>query len=165
MKCNELPKSKLLRNLGCNEQHIINSVVDFFNDSLQEVGQYTVLSLDQRLMRCDPVRIRQALLALLEDAKQHAIPGVIRIQTCIEHGKCYLRVEDDGPGIPADLMPYVFEAFRRRETMQGGSGLGLSVVAAIAHAHSGQALCRSSTSGGTIFELNWPNNFRALSSY
>lgn len=30
MKCNELPKSKLLRNLGCNEQHIINSVVDFF---------------------------------------------------------------------------------------------------------------------------------------
>lgn len=113
-------------------------------------------------MRCDPVRIRQALLALLENVHRHAVPGSIRIQTRIEHGRCHLRVEDDGLGIPVDFAPHVFEAFRRsddaRSSGGGGSGLGLAVVAAIAHAHGGQAICSQADGGGTLFELRWPED-------
>jgi signal transduction histidine kinase len=110
-------------------------------------------------MRCDPVRIRQALLALLENARRHAVPGAIRIATRIEAGRCRLSVEDDGPGIPADFAPHVFKAFRRvDDTQPGGSGLGLAVVAAIAHAHRGEAVCTPAAGGGTRFDVTWPDD-------
>ncbi|AIO29661.1 MULTISPECIES: ATP-binding protein [Burkholderia] len=135
------------------------AVVDMFEPALRAAGQHPVLDLDTRRMRCDPVRIRQALLALLENARRHAVPGAIRIQTRIEQGMCRLRVGDDGPGIPADFAPHVFKAFRRADdTQPGGSGLGLAVVAAIAHAHHGEAVCMPSRTGGTLFEVQWPDN-------
>ncbi|AXF24795.1 two-component sensor histidine kinase [Burkholderia pyrrocinia] len=137
----------------------IRAVVDVFAHAMQAAGQHPVLDLDARPMRCDPVRIRQALLALLENARRHAVPGKIRIDTCIERGMCRLRVEDDGPGIPADFAPHVFQAFRRvDDTQPGGSGLGLAVVAAIAHAHGGEAVCVPTGTGGTRFEVQWPDN-------
>ncbi|MBZ5789698.1 HAMP domain-containing protein [Burkholderia contaminans] len=137
----------------------VRAVVDVFTHALQAAGQHPVLDLDTRHMRCDPVRIRQALLALLENARRHAVPGAIRIQTRIEKGMCRLSVADDGPGIPADFAPHVFKAFRRVDDAQpGGSGLGLAVVAAIAHAHHGEAVCMPSRTGGTLFEVQWPDN-------
>ncbi|WP_175959776.1 ATP-binding protein [Burkholderia pyrrocinia] len=137
----------------------IRAVVDVFAHAMQAAGQHPVLDLDARPMRCDPVRIRQALLALLENARRHAVPGAIRITTCIEQRMCRLRVEDDGPGIPADFAPHVFKAFRRvDDTQPGGSGLGLAVVAAIAHAHHGEAICVPTGAGGTRFEVKWPDD-------
>jgi len=146
----------------------VGAVVAVFGDALRAAGLHPVLDLDERPMQCDPVRIRQALLALLENARKYAVPGSIRIQTRVEHGRCHLRVEDDGPGIPGDLALHIFEAFRRggdaRQGANGGSGgssgsssgLGLAVVAAIAHAHGGQAQCSPAAGGGTRFELEWP---------
>ncbi len=135
------------------------AVVDMFEPALRAAGQHPVLDLDTRRMCCDPVRIRQALLALLENARRHAVPGAIRIETRIEQGMCRLRVGDDGPGIPTDFAPHVFKAFRRADdTQPGGSGLGLAVVAAIAHAHHGEAVCMPSRTGGTLFEVQWPDN-------
>lgn len=137
----------------------IRAVVDVFAHAMQAAGQHPVLDLDARPMRCDPVRIRQALLALLENARRHAVPGAVRIQTRIENGLCRLRVEDDGPGIPADFAPHVFKAFRRVDASQpGGSGLGLAVVAAIAHAHHGEAACTPAAGGGTRFDVCWPDD-------
>ncbi|AKM02636.1 MULTISPECIES: ATP-binding protein [Burkholderia cepacia complex] len=137
----------------------VRAVVDVFAHALQAAGQHPVLDLEPRRMCCDPVRLRQALLALLENARRHAVPGAIRIQTRIEHGMCRLRVEDDGPGIPADFAPHVFKAFRRvDESQPGGTGLGLAVVAAIAHAHHGEAICVPTGAGGTRFEVQWPDN-------
>ncbi|MCA3793582.1 MAG: HAMP domain-containing histidine kinase, partial [Burkholderia sp.] len=136
----------------------VRAVVDVFAHALQAAGQHPELDLDPRRMCCDPVRIRQALLALLENARRHAVPGTIRIQTRIENGMCRLRVEDDGPGIPTDFAPHVFQAFRRvDDTQPGGTGLGLAVVAAIAHAHQGDALCAPTGAGGTRFEVQWPD--------
>lgn len=139
--------------------HDVHAVVDAFAHTLQAAGQHATLDLDTRRMCCDPVRIRQALLALLENARRHAVPGAIRIQTRVEGGMCRLRVEDDGPGIPADFAAHVFQAFRRvDDTQPGGSGLGLAVVAAIAHAHGGEAVCVPTGAGGTRFEVQWPDN-------
>lgn len=137
----------------------VTSVVDFLREALAAKNQHPVLNLEARRVCCDPVRIRQALLALLENARRHAVPGAIRIQTSIENGWCHLRVEDDGPGISDEFAPHVFTAFRRaEEASSSGSGLGLAVVAAIARAHGGQAICRATTLGGTIFELRWPES-------
>ncbi|WDD90856.1 ATP-binding protein [Burkholderia sp. FERM BP-3421] len=134
----------------------IQSVVTLFEAPLREAGQRVELELDPRATRCDPVRIRQVLLALLENARRHADPGAIRIRTRVARGVCRLSVEDDGPGVSPELAPHVFEAFRRADNVRsGGSGLGLAVVAAIAHAHGGQTRCEPA-GGGTRFELSWP---------
>ncbi|VWL86953.1 ATP-binding protein [Burkholderia lata] len=139
----------------------VKAVVEMFEDSLAAAGQHMVLDLDTRPVHCDPFRMRQALLALLENARRYAVPGTIRIHTRVENGACRLQVEDDGPGIPADYAAQIFDAFRRVDdadsSQKGGSGLGLAVVAAIAQAHDGEASCRPTARGGTVFELRWPD--------
>ncbi|MEN2426470.1 ATP-binding protein [Chromobacterium vaccinii] len=141
----------------------VRAVVEVFDDALQAAGLQAVLDLDERPALCDPVRIRQALLALLDNARCYAQPGLVRVQLRVEGGQCRLRVEDEGPGIPGDFATHVFEAFRRsdaaRQSGKGGSGLGLAVVAAIARAHGGEASC-SPAGGGSRFELRWPQPAR-----
>ncbi|WP_175842521.1 ATP-binding protein [Burkholderia contaminans] len=139
----------------------VKAVVEMFEDSLAAAGQHMVLDLDTRPVHCDAFRMRQALLALLENARRYAVPGAIRIHTRVENGTCHLQVEDEGPGIPADYAAQIFDAFRRvdddHSSQKGGSGLGLAVVAAIALAHDGEASCRPTARGGTSFTLHWPD--------
>lgn len=139
----------------------ISVVVHAFASSLQTRGFNLQLEVgEQTQVMCDAFRIRQALMALLENALKHAEPGVLRLSAEVSNGICQVSVEDNGPGITPDIAAQVFEAFRRgdpsRSRSSGGSGLGLAVVKAIAEAHGGQAVCRPSDSGGTAFVLRWP---------
>lgn len=137
----------------------IQSVVEFCSSELQAAGQRTSLSLVGGTVFCDPARIRQALLALLENARQHALPGTILIQTETDSMQYCLSVDDDGPGVPGAILPHLFQAFRRADSGRsktGNSGLGLAVVAAIAQAHGGRASCTPNARGGTRFTLSWP---------
>lgn len=138
----------------------VKAAVELYSEALRSAGQHLVLNLDDSSVHCDPGRIRQALFALLENARRHAIPGTIRIQLLLENGHCCLTVEDDGPGVPEDVAPYIFQAFRRGETTPfkvEGSGLGLAVVSAIAQAHGGESRCNPTSKGGTQFIVTWPN--------
>lgn len=139
----------------------VKSVVDFCRHTHQMVDQRLTLDLNTSSTMCDPVRIRQALLALLDNARRHAVPGEVFIQTQQQDGWCILRVEDEGPGIPLESASDMFAAFRQmRDSSEtatsAGSGLGLAVVAAIARAHKGDACCFPSEKGGACFELHWP---------
>lgn len=138
----------------------IETVVQLATPWLQVAGFELELDLTLKPVLCDPMRVRQALLALLENVRKHARPGVVRVSSMISGGFYRVRVEDQGPGIDAALAERVFEAFHRgaltQEPGASGSGLGLAVVKAIAVAHGGQAVCRPSRLGGTLFELNWP---------
>lgn len=142
----------------------VASVVDFCTHALQASGHRPELDLQGGPVLSDPVRIRQALLALLENVRRHAEPGVVTIRTRRNDEWNLLQVEDEGPGIPAEFASQVFTAFRRLQrddgkntTSSGGSGLGLAVAAAIAQAHGGQASCHPSPAGGSCFELRWPS--------
>lgn len=138
----------------------IETVVQLAEPWLQAAGFELELNLTSQPVLCDPMRIRQALLALLENVRKHATPGLVRISCVVSGSFCRLRVEDQGPGIAPALAQHVFDAFQRGEQSQlqgaAGSGLGLAVVKAIAIAHGGQAVCRPSRLGGTLFEMNWP---------
>ncbi|MFD2235247.1 ATP-binding protein [Phaeospirillum tilakii] len=135
----------------------VTAVVRAFQASLEGAGFTLSRALaDLPPVRCDPVRIRQALLALLENARHHATPGPLRIEVRIADGHCHLRVEDSGPGVPEASVPQIFEAFQRTGSDQTGSGLGLAVVQAIARAHGGGVSCGRSTLGGSLFDLHWP---------
>lgn len=143
----------------------VESVADFCRHAHQTVNQSLILDLDAKSAMCDPGRIRQALLALLDNARRYAVPGKIFVQTRQQDGWCILRVQDEGPGIPPESASEMFTAFRRIRNDDGltadtGSGLGLAVVAAIAHAHQGSVSCHPSLKGGACFELRWPNPVR-----
>lgn len=138
----------------------VRTVVAALEASLHAAGFEVSLDLCEGKVRCDAVRIRQALLALLENALRHADPGTLIIRTTVSEGRCRLQVADSGPGIDAASAARIFEAFARgeraRSGKKSGSGLGLAVVRAIAQAHGGVALCQPAARGGTLFELIWP---------
>jgi two-component system sensor histidine kinase AdeS len=110
--------------------------------------------------RCDAVRIRQALLALLENARRYATPGAVRIELRSDGCWAHIAIEDSGPGIDPELAAHIFDPFVRgdhsRSRRGGGSGLGLAVVRAIAEAHGGRVICLPGKTGGARFELTLP---------
>ncbi|TWB43949.1 ATP-binding protein [Nitrospirillum pindoramense] len=142
----------------CDLAAEIRSTVNAFEPTLRAAGFTLSLELGEFEAICDPVRMRQALLALLDNAVHHASPGPLRIRLFESAGMAHLEVEDTGPGIPVGLIERVFEAFHsgQGDGSGRGSGLGLAVVKALARAHGGDAMCRASGTGGTVFELVWP---------
>ncbi|MCW2248597.1 two-component system sensor histidine kinase AdeS [Azospirillum fermentarium] len=137
----------------------IAGTVSAFEPALHAAGLRPVLGVMDAETVCDPVRIRQALLALLDNAVHHADPGTLTIRFLTNGGVACLEVEDTGPGMPGGLGQGVFDAFcRGPEARPGsGSGLGLAVVKAVARAHGGEAVCRAGTAGGTVIALTWPD--------
>ena len=140
----------------------VKRVLDFVGLSLEEAGFSVEPILSDIIVSADGIRIRQALLALLENARHYATPGLIEISTLTISGMVIIRVEDVGPGLSPDFAKKAFEPFARsdpsRSRRYGGSGLGLSVVRAIAEAHGGGASYRSSARGGATFEISLPIN-------
>lgn len=118
------------------------------------------LDLDEDTIHCDGVRIRQALLAVLDNTERYASPGTVCIRLRMQDDAAAICVEDEGPGMPAELRDHVFDIFRRGEESRGrhsgGSGLGLAIVQAIVQAHGGYAVCEEGRKGGTVFRLNLP---------
>ena len=138
----------------------LNTVLQAFAAPLAAKGFHLHNQLDANLLvECDALRLRQALMALLENALLHADPGNLRVRLEQVGDNCQLSVEDDGPGIDSTLAADIFEAFRRgdpsRSRKSGGSGLGLAVVKAIAEAHGGHAICQAS-GVGSLFIISWP---------
>ncbi|MFD6277314.1 ATP-binding protein [Streptomyces sp. NPDC060209] len=111
----------------------------------------------------DPTRIQQVLVNLLANARTHTPPGTtvtVRVrQARRELPWVTLEVQDNGPGIPAELQPRVFERFARgdasRSRHAGSTGLGLAIVQAVAAAHGGLAEVRS-VPGNTVFAVHLP---------
>ncbi|MGW7450285.1 sensor histidine kinase [Streptomyces sp. NPDC054787] len=111
-------------------------------------------------VRADPARIQQILVNLLANARTHTPPGTtVTAHVSRETSAVRLRVEDDGPGIPPELLPRVFERFARgdasRSRAGGSTGLGLAIVQAVVEAHGGRVGVRSEP-GRTCFEVLLP---------
>ena len=91
----------------------------------------------------DPTALRRALDNLLSNALDHSPPGsTVEVGMDAGPDAVVLRVRDGGPGFPPDFLPHAFDRFRRADTArssQSSNGLGLAIVAAIAHNHGGTA--------------------------
>jgi len=108
--------------------------------------------------------LRTLLRNLLENAVKYASPpGVVNLALLNESGCLSLCVEDNGPGIPPEESAQVFDRFQRGSTHDRvGSGLGLSIVKAIADRHGiTMELGRSTRLGGLSFTLRFPTETRS----
>jgi signal transduction histidine kinase len=104
--------------------------------------------------------LHRLVLNLMENALRHTDPGTA-VEASVErhNGEIVLAVEDDGPGIPAALQEKVFERFFRGEgDRSGSSGLGLSIVKAVADSHNGRVTLEPPLDGrGARFVVRFPS--------
>jgi signal transduction histidine kinase len=109
----------------------------------------------------DHVRLRQALLALFQNARRHGGPTIAAALVSTFDG-FQVTVEDDGPGLSEDEKRSAFERFFRGSNASGqgieGSGLGLPVVKSIVEAHGGHVTLGDSALGGLRVQIDLPRS-------
>jgi signal transduction histidine kinase len=105
-------------------------------------------------------QLHQVFMNLLTNAAQalgkHADGGIIRIATERRDGQAVITVADNGPGIPAEVLPRIFDPFFTTKDVGEGSGLGLSIVHGIVERHGGTIAVDSEVGKGTTFTVSLP---------
>jgi two-component system, OmpR family, sensor kinase len=116
------------------------------------------------VVRGDEARLRQVLANLLANARVHTPGGTpVHVSVGVDGDtdrEVVLRVADEGPGIVPAHQGRIFERFYRPDASRsrdtGGSGLGLSIVAAVVEAHGGRAEAGDAPGGGAAFTVHLP---------
>ncbi len=139
----------------------LRPTIDAMYPDLVNAGLTPVCNLAAAPMQGDPARLRQVLTAVLSNAIRYAPnSGPLEIETGFQNGSVFLHVLDRGPGLSEAAAARAFERFWRadlsRARVSGGSGLGLSVVQAIATAHHGHVSLRPRKGGGAAFVMTLP---------
>ncbi|MFF7394547.1 ATP-binding protein [Streptomyces scabiei] len=156
------------RPLQFEQTDLIPLVVDTVSDA-RVAGRSHSWRLDlpdtPALVSADAARLQQVLVNLLANARTHTPPGTTVTARVQRRGPWMcVDVEDDGQGIPGELLPRVFERFARgdssRSRASGSTGLGLAIVQAVADAHGG-AVTVDSVPGRTVFTVHLPALGRA----
>ncbi|WP_200305306.1 sensor histidine kinase [Streptomyces adelaidensis] len=151
------------RPLQFEQTDLIPLVVDTVSDA-RVAGRSHNWRLDlpdvPALVSADAARLQQVLVNLLANARTHTPPGTTVTARIQRRGPWMcVDVEDNGQGIPQELLPHVFERFARgdssRSRASGSTGLGLAIVQAVADAHGG-AVTVDSVPGRTVFTVHLP---------
>lgn len=119
------------------------------------------LRLDPALpvVYCDRSQMQQVVLNLAlnaAEAMQSRGKGTLRIETGQQGGDIFIRVTDDGEGIPPDVLPRIFDPFFTTKPEGKGVGLGLAVTYGIIQAHQGDIEVNSRPGEGTTFTVRLP---------
>ena len=108
----------------------------------------------------DPIRLRQMVGNLIENAMKYTPPGgSVYVEAEAEEDQLILRVRDTGPGIPPQDQPYLFDKFFRASNAPEnapGTGLGLSIVKSIVDQHDGRIWVESELGQGATFTIVLP---------
>ena len=106
----------------------------------------------------DPLRLRQLVTILTDNAIKHTPPGsTVRVHVHPDSGAAILRVDDEGPGVREDDLPRLFERFwRADDAPAGGTGLGLSIAKWIVEQHGGVIGVYNRSEGGATFWARLP---------
>jgi len=110
------------------------------------------------LARIDFSLVQHALANLLLNAAAYTPSGTpVEVQARTVDESLVLSVADRGPGIPAEILPRLFDKFfRGPESGAGGSGLGLTIAKGFIEAHGGTITAENRPSGGAVFTLRLP---------
>ena len=106
---------------------------------------------------CDPKRLRQVFLNVMDNAAKHGGEGK-RIDASIhsEGEFVVVRIRDYGPGIPEDEIPLVKKKFYKGSSKARGSGIGLAVCDEIVEMHGGMLILENAEGGGTLVTIRLP---------
>lgn len=135
----------------------VDKLFDFY-EALAEAQDVRMFQQGNGTLEGDPLMLRRALSNLISNALRHTPTGG-EINVRIEQGVYALKlhIDNEGPGIPADELPHLFDRFyrcdrTRSHALTEGAGLGLSITRAIIEAHGGRIYAHSEP-GKTTFTL------------
>jgi len=116
---------------------------------------------DDLVVMGDARRLQQVCWNILTNASKFVEPGgSIAIVARRENESIMLRIDDDGPGIPEDFLPYVFDQFRQADPsitrLHGGLGLGLAISHDLVRLHGGSITVANRPNGGASFTVRLP---------
>lgn len=135
---------------------VVTGALELLGYNLRSAGIELSRSADPALppLSMDPDQIGQVVINLLVNAQQslaaQAAPRRIRIATGLEEGRAFLRVSDNGPGVPAPVAARVFDPFFTTKPEAGGTGMGLAVSRAIVLEHGGEIALEAAAEGGSF---------------
>ncbi|MBN1310007.1 MAG: hybrid sensor histidine kinase/response regulator [Anaerolineae bacterium] len=142
---------------------IIKSVLQQFTPYADRKGITLQAELGKRMPKCmaDPDRLMQVINNLLGNAIKFSPKGnVVIIRTCVRGSYLRVEIEDHGPGIPAEDRPLLFQEFsmlkKQPDSMEAGSGLGLSIARNLVELHDGQIGVESTVGVGSTFWFELP---------
>ncbi len=111
-------------------------------------------------LRTDRVKVKEIVQNLVDNALKHSggAPVAIEATAAPERDTVRITVRDAGPGIPADVLPHLFEPFRPGGARTSGTGFGLYIVRCFAEALGGRVAARSRPGEGTAVTVELPLN-------
>lgn len=104
------------------------------------------------VVEADYPLLRQAVENVVNNAAGRA--REVTLSSRVRGRDAVIEIADDGPGFPPDVLPDVFDRFRRGDG--AGTGLGLAIVRSIVEAHAGRVAARNRAEGGAVVELSLP---------
>lgn len=113
------------------------------------------------VVRADEQMLSVVVDHLLDNAVRHTPDGTMVKAFVVGDGRrVTIIMEDSGPGVSRDLLPFLFERFYRADSARGrgGAGLGLTIARAIAEAHGGSIAADRGTHGGLRITINLPRD-------
>ena len=146
---------------ACDTRTLVNGVVAEVSSAAEDKGQRIELCVapGAAAVRADAAKLHDAVRNLVTNAIAYAPErSTIHIEArpAAEH-RVDLRVADEGPGIPEDDLPRVFERFYRvdksRARDPGGTGLGLAIVKHLVELHGGSVRVENGANGGARFTI------------
>jgi two-component system sensor histidine kinase BaeS len=150
--------------------HLVRHAVTDREAELRAAGLTlrTRITAEPLPVHADADRIHQALGNLLSNSARYCRPGdTVTVTASAEGDAVLVEVADDGPGIPADELPHVFDRLWRGSAARNrssGSGIGLAVVKELITAHSGTTTAFSEPTGGTRIVIRLPRDRAARTS-
>ncbi len=141
---------------------LLHGVLDGFENPIKQKQITLTVQCDgdEPLVFADAQRLTQLLTNLLENSLRYTDAGGEIKVYCEVGATLAIHIEDSAPGVPAELIPHIFDRLfrvnRSRSREHGGSGLGLSIVQSIAKAHGGKLTAEPSVLGGLKISLQLP---------
>jgi signal transduction histidine kinase len=152
----KLPKPKIARE---PVNKLVTELAEFIREDLavKNVKLDVELGGGEPTAMIDAAQIRQCLINLVRNATEAVVAkggGHVTLRTRAADERILIEVEDDGTGIPADVLPRLFDTFF--STKESGSGLGLALTHSIVKDHGGDVAVESTVGKGTTFKVSVP---------
>jgi two-component system NtrC family sensor kinase len=141
---------------------VLKYSLDMFDAQIKNKKLNLAMDISSNLLplRANPIRIRRMLDNLLGNAIKYTPDGGnVNVSISMQEHQIILKVEDTGPGIPAEEQNNIFEKFYRATTAPNGvegSGLGLAIVKSIVTSHQGRVWVESTVGKGSTFIVILP---------